>query len=194
MEFGKVAYQGKTSKGKELIIRYPNKDDAQLMREYINTLSEERTFIRFQGEKVSLEEETKYLNSQLERIRKKETVHLLVLSNNKIIGISSIDMKDRVNKHVGEFGISIAKDYRGEGLGTLLMKFVVDEAVKNIPQLEIITLGVFSNNSLAIEMYRKFGFVEYGDLPNGVKFGDKYVDHIYMYKLVKNQSVKSSLQ
>ena len=56
MEFGKVAYQGKTSKGKELIIRYPNKDDAQLMREYINTLSEERTFIRFQGEKVSLEE------------------------------------------------------------------------------------------------------------------------------------------
>jgi len=124
------------------------------------------------------------LNSQLERIAKKESVQLHVLSGNKIIGISEIDMKDKVEKHIGVLGISIAKEYRNEGIGSTLMRFVIDEAIKNIPQIEIITLGVFSNNSLAKSIYKKFGFVEYGSLPNGVKLEDKYVDFVHMYKKV----------
>ena len=124
------------------------------------------------------------MNSQLEKIGKNETVQLLVFCNNTIIGISGIDMRDKIERHVGVFGISVAKNYRGERIGSLLMKLVVDEAIKNIPQLEIVTLGVFSNNSLALEMYNKFGFTEYGNLPNGVKLGKNYVDHIYMYKIV----------
>lgn len=187
MQQGQVVYQGKTSKTNEAIIRYPTKDDAQAMCDYINTLSKEKTFIRFQGENISLEDETKYLNSQLEKIAKNETVQLLVFVENKLIGISSIDMKDKVDRHVGVFGISIAKEFRGEGIGSLLMKTVIDEAINNIPQLEIITLGVFSNNSLAFEMYKKFGFVEYGNLPKGVKLQDSYVDHIYMYKTVDRE-------
>lgn len=182
---GKVVFEGKSEKGKHILVRYPTRDDASEMCEYINTLSKERTFIRFQGEEVSLERETKFLNSQLQRIAKKESVQLHVFSGGKIIGISEIDMKDKISKHIGEFGISIAKEFRREGIGSLLMKLVIDEAVKNIPQLEIITLGVFSNNPLARDMYKKFGFFEYGSLPDGVKLGDKYVDHIYMYKKVR---------
>ena len=188
----KVVFEGKSDKGVDIIIRYPIKDDAKTMYEYINTLSTERTFIRFQGEQVSLEHETKFLNSQLERIAKEESVQLHVLSGNKIIGISEIDMKDKVERHVGALGISIAKEYRGQGIGSLLMKLVIEEAIKNIPQLRIITLGVFSNNSLAKDMYKKFGFVEYGNLPSGVKLGDKYVGHIYMYKkLIREKTFKS---
>lgn len=181
---GKVVFKGRSKKGTHIIIRYPTKDDTKLMCDYINVLSKERTFIRFQGEEVALERETKFLNSQLERIVKNESVQLHVLSNNKIIGISEIDMKDKVEKHVGVFGVSIAKEYRNEGIGSMLMRFVIDEAIKNIPQLKIITLRVFSNNPLAKSMYKKFGFVKYGDLPNGVKLGDRYVDLIYMYKKV----------
>lgn len=181
---GNVVFEGKSDKGTDIVIRYPSRDDAKAMCDYINTLSKERTFIRFQGEEVSLERETKFLNSQLQRIAKHESVQLHVFSSGKIIGISEIDMKDKVNGHVGELGISIIKELRGERIGSLLMKLVIDEAIKNIPRLEIITLGVFSNNSLAIEMYKKFGFIEYGNLPNGVKLGDKYVGHIYMYKKI----------
>lgn len=181
---GKIVFKGESEKGKEIIIRYPKKDDVQAMCEYINTLSKERTFIRYQGEEVSLEEETKYLNSQLEKIFQNRAVLLLVFCEGKLIGISGIEMKDRIEKHIGVFGISIAKQFRGEGIGSKLMELVIDEAKKNLTGLEIITLGVFSNNSLAKEMYKKFGFVEYGSLPKGVKLENGYADHVFMYKLI----------
>ena len=88
-------------------------------------------------------------------------------------------------KHEGVFGISVLKDYRGKGLGKLLMKLALDEAIKNLPNLRIITLGVFSTNDLAKEMYKNFGFIEFGRLPEGIFHRGKYIDHIYMYKKVK---------
>lgn len=180
----KIIFTGKFQ-DKEIIIRYPTEDDLEMMWKYINVISKERTFISFQGEEVSLEEEEKYLNSQLEKIAKNRSVLLLVFCDKKLIGISGIEMGDRIEKHIGVFSISIAKDFRREGVGSKLMRLVIDEAEKNIPQLEIITLGVFSNNDLANEVYKKFGFVEYGSLPNGVKLENGYVDHNYMYKVIK---------
>lgn len=181
---GKIVFQGKTSKNNSIIVRYPKSSDAKAMHEYINTLSKERTFIRFQGEEISFNEETKFLKKQLQKITKNMSVQLLVFSNENLIGISGIEMGEKIDKHNGIFGISIAKDYRKEGIGSLLMKLVIDEAIKNMPQMEIITLGVFGNNHIAKKMYDEFGFREYGNLPNGVKLPDGYVDHIYMYKKI----------
>lgn len=181
---GKIVFTGKTSKKNPITIRYPKSSDAKAMCEYINALSKERTFVSSQGEEVSLDEEEKYLKKQLEKIAKRMSVQLLVFSYKNLIGISGIEMGEKINKHTGTFGISIAKDFRKEGIGSLLMKLVMEEAVKQICQLEIITLGVFGNNSIAKKMYEKFGFSTYGNLPNGVKLPDGYVDHIYMYKKI----------
>ena len=181
----KIVYEGKTQKGDGIIIRYPTDQDAQAMCDYINTLSKEQTFVRFQGEEISLEYETKYLQGQLEKIAKKQTVELLVFAAGNLIGISGIDMKDRTESHEGVFGISLLEEYRGEGLGKRLMQLILDEAEKNIPQLRIVTLGVFGKNSLAFQMYEKFGFKEYGRLPKGVLRKGDYDDHVYMYKNVK---------
>lgn len=48
-------------KDQEFVFRYPQPTDLEGLRDYINQLSAERTFIRFQGTQVSLEEEEKYL-------------------------------------------------------------------------------------------------------------------------------------
>ena len=181
----KIIFEGISKKGNKIVVCYPTKDDAQIFCDYINTLSKEKTFVRFQGEEISLEDETKYLNAQLEKIARKQTVELLVFCNNKLIGISSIDMKDKTESHEGVFGISIAKEYRGEGIGKKFMQLVLEEAEKNIPQLRIITLGVFGDNPLAKRIYEKFGFKEYGKLPKGSLHKDEYVDHIYMYRNAK---------
>lgn len=183
---GKVVFEGLSSKGNKILIRYPAKGDEGMMRDYINTLSKEQTFVRFQGEQVSLGHEAKYLNKQLKRVVKKITVELLVFSNNKLIGISSIDMKDKTESHEGVFGISLTKDYRGEGIGKIFMKLVLEEAKRCIPQLRIVTLGIFDGNIIAKSMYEKLGFKEYGRLPKGIFYRGKYVDHIYMYKSVRD--------
>lgn len=184
MEPGKIIYRGKTKKGNEIVIRYPLSTDAQKMCNYINILSDEQTFIRFQGEKMSLEEETKYLEIQLKKIILNQVVLLLVFSNDKLIGQSDIVMQDKIEKHIGIFGITLAKDFRGEGIGKLLMNLVLNEAKKNIPQLQIIKLGVYANNELAIKIYKKAGFKEFGKLPKGILTPKGYFDHIYMFKNV----------
>lgn len=182
---GKIVYQGKSPKGTEITIRYPETIDAKAMTDYINALSDERTFITFQGEHVTLESEVKYLIDQLEKIKSKKSVQLLVFTNKRLVGISEVDLGIRTGRHVGLLGISIEKNVRGKGIGTLLMKHVREEAVENLPDLEIITLGVFSGNSQAISWYKKLGFIEEGRLPKGVKLENGYQDHIYMYKPVK---------
>ena len=65
------------------------------------------------------------------------------------------------------------------------MKLTLEEAEKNLPELRLVTLGVFEINTLAREMYMKFGFQEYGRLPEGSQYKDQYVDDIYMYKKIR---------
>jgi len=182
MKPGTIVYTGKTKKGTNILIRYPLKTDVEEMTLYINTLSNERTFILFQGEQQTLKKEEKYLRSIFTKLRKKIMVKLLVFHDNTLIGSSEIEMKEKAEKHVGNFGLSVAKEFRGEGIGTLLLKLVLEKAEKHLPDLRVCVLGVFSDNNFAVSMYQKVGFIPYGRLPNGLKHKDHYVDHIFMYK------------
>ena len=182
---GKIVHRGVTREGMDIIIRYPESSDAQAMCDYINALSEERTFIRFQGEKVTLESETDYLNKQINNIKDNKTVELFIIGNGRILGITAVDMKDKTESHEGVLGISIVKEIRGEGIGKKFMELILHEAESNLEQLKLITLGVFGDNELALDLYPKFGFVEYGRLPGGSHHNGRYVDHVYMYKKVR---------
>jgi len=177
-----IIYEGRINNNLDVLIRYPRNGDAKIMRDYINTLSKEKTFITFQGEKISLKDEEKYLENQLEKIKKKESVQLLIFVSGELSGISSIDLEKKIQNHIGTFGISISKKARNKGLGKLLMKLVFNEASKNLPKLKTVTLGVFANNQKALKMYKNFGFIEYGRLPNGIQYKGKLVDDVSMYK------------
>lgn len=182
---GKIIFEGKSSKGRPFLIRYPQKNDVQLMLEYINKLSSEQTFISYQGEQVTLDFETRYLNNQLELIANKQSVQLLAFSGKSLIGVTSINMKERTSKHTGVFSLSVDVDFRGEGIGRKLMELVLKEAEENLLNLRIVILSLFAGNSLAREMYEKFGFKEYGILPKGLLYKSEYVDHVFMYKNIK---------
>jgi ribosomal protein S18 acetylase RimI-like enzyme len=96
-------------------------------------------------------------------------------------------MMNKTENHVGILGISVAKDFRGEGLGKLLMELIVKEAEKEIPDLRIVTLGVYSTNSIAQNLYKQMDFVEYGRLPNGITRGGNFEDSILMYKNISSR-------
>ncbi|MEK7518152.1 MAG: GNAT family N-acetyltransferase [Patescibacteria group bacterium] len=177
-----IVYQGSTKTRLKITISYPYRGDANLMMNYINTLSKERTFVYFQGEQNTIGEERKYLNSILDGLKKETAVCLLAFDRQKLIGVSQIEMKDKAQSHVGAFGISIAKQYRNQGVGMLLMNLVFEEAKKHLPQLKICTLGVFANNRIAINMYKQFGFTKYGRLPKAVMYRGKPIDEIYFFK------------
>ncbi len=170
--------------GHEVLIRYPERTDVNIMHKYINALSKEKTYISFQGENISLKEEEKYLRENLKNIDDKKMVQILLFVDGKFAGISEIKFGEMVNKHVGNLGISIAKGFRGKGMGKLIMRTILKEAKKVAPSLKIVTLQVFSNNNIGRGMYKKFGFKEIGLLPKGILYKGSYIDDIMMYKEV----------
>lgn len=178
----KIVYKGKTKTGKEILIRYPQTGDLKKMLNFINEISDERTFIRYQGEHQTMESEEKWLKGRLEEIDNKKAVHLLAFSGNLLVGSSEIHLRDRTEKHIGVFGIVIAKTFRGEGFGKILMDLVIKEAVKELSGLKMITLEVYSTNEIAKKMYKKIGFVDYGLLPKGITRNGKFEDAVLMYK------------
>jgi RimJ/RimL family protein N-acetyltransferase len=184
MRPGQIVYQGQTERDIDIIIRYPKKEDIKSLLEFINSLSKEQTFIRLQGEQLTLDEEIKYLEDQIKKIENNQTIKLLAFHKDKLVGAADINLLDKIENHVGIFGITVAKNFRDKRIGKLLMKLVFQEAKKNIKQLKIVTLGVFANNPVAFNIYKKFGFVEYGMLPKGIKHKNIFVDHIYMYKAI----------
>lgn len=182
---GKIIFTGKSKKGTDFIIRYPSSGDALEMTQYLNTLSNERTFVTFQGEQIDIKDEEEYLKSILVKINEKTKVYLFIVINNKIAGIAGIDLGTRTQRHIGYLGISIAKEFRGEGIGKIFMEKIINEAIDNIKDLEIISLGLFSKNTKAYNMYKSFGFTHYGTLPQGTKLETGYDDEMFMHKRIK---------
>ncbi len=182
----KIVARLQLNNGKEVVFKYPQIEDALEMMNYFNGLSKEQTFITFQGEQISLEFEQKRLKELLQKIKNKMAIQILVFCNSQVIAISDLIMRERAEKHIGSFGITVAKEFRGLGIGRKLMQTVIDEAISRIPQLKILVLGVFSDNPIAQNMYKKMGFIEYGSLPQGVMHKGHLDNHIYMYKKVRD--------
>lgn len=170
-----------------ITLRYPAIEDVVQLCTYINTLSQERTFIRFQGETISLEEEQKFVAEKVKAIAEHKACYLVAVHEEKIIGLCGIDQLTLTEKHLGLLGISLSKEYRDQGIGKVLLNKTIQLASTNLPELEIVYLSVYANNDRAINLYASAGFTEYGRLPRGVKTETRYIDHIYMYKSVRGK-------
>ena len=182
MQPSSMKFEGHTTKGLAVGLRPPIPSDLPALWAYINKLSKEQTFLLFQGEEISYEDETVWLDTQLDRIARKQSVMLLALHFEELIGCAGIDMLDGVKRHTGGFGISVAQEYRGRGVGELLMQRVIEEAFAELEGLEIITLEVFGNNPVGMNLYKKLGFTEFGRLPSGIIHRQDQVDAVYMYR------------
>jgi RimJ/RimL family protein N-acetyltransferase len=182
---GKIVFEGKTGKGFDVMLRYPMRGDAPALLDFINTLSREQTYIMFQGEQITPEEEERYLEGRLAAIGGGTGVQLLAFCNGLLAGNAGVDMQWGSNRHIGVLGISVAQAFRGQGVGELLMNAIINQAVTHLASLKIVTLTVFGNNTVAMNLYAKVGFVEFGRLPGGRLHRGQYVDDVHMYRRVR---------
>ena len=96
-------------------------------------------------------------------------IEILALVDGKVVGSAGIGkLRDRDKlRHRAEFGISILKEYWRLGIGNALTKACIDCAkLAGFLQLE---LEVVAENSDAVRMYEKHGFIEYGRNPMGFR-------------------------
>lgn len=155
---------------------------AKEFQNYINSLVKERAMILLNKRK-SLKEERDWIKSNLKNIKNKKGAILVAEDKKKIVGISSIELRGDSQNHVGEFGIAIIKKYRRIGLGKKLMAEVLKLAEKKLkPKLKIIRLSVYSENKVARNLYKKFGFKKVAKISRQLQYKGKLVDEVIMIK------------
>lgn len=160
--------------GENLMIRTATSKDIPGILEY---LSVARTQSPFGNHLITVE-----LLGDLIAISNAKNSNCLVLIaevNDRIVGRLTLTGHNEVyRRHSAELSISLSKDYWGLGAGPALIKecFVRANAI-GVVKIDLI---VRSNNTRAIGLYQKMGFMQEGCLSKEVYIEGSYYDYIVM--------------
>jgi RimJ/RimL family protein N-acetyltransferase len=162
-----------------LNIRIGNEEDASRYVDYLDKVSRESDYLTFGEGEVSVE-----VDKQREIIRQfresDNQLFLIAECNGEIVGNLTFrgGIRPRT-KHVGEFGISVRKEYWGLGIGKKLIQYLLEWA-KESGVIRKINLKVRCDNETAINLYKKFGFKEEGLLTREFLIDNQFFDALMM--------------
>jgi RimJ/RimL family protein N-acetyltransferase len=170
--------------GRDIIVRTAKPKDAKPLIDFMYRISKERIYSIVEPEEFKETHE-----SYRKRIKRFNNLpgklYLIAEHNKKILGLIQFDNFDHNKcKHNGFLTIFIGRQWRGKGIGRLLMKELLEWAKQN-NMIEKVSLSVFSTNFRAIKLYSKLGFRREGRCIKDLKISGKYADSILMYKFVK---------
>ena len=113
-------------------------------------------------------------------------VWLVAEVDKKVISSLGCDRARRPReRHLAEFGITVARAYRGIGVGRAMLEAL--EVWAREEGVEKIILRVFDSNARAKGLYDSMGYVSEGVDRRAVKFPDEYVDAVRMAKFIDGQ-------
>jgi L-phenylalanine/L-methionine N-acetyltransferase len=84
-------------------------------------------------------------------------IGLVATRSERIVGIAGLETFSGRRSHAGYLGMGVHDDHVGTGVGTALLKALVDTA-ENWMGLRRIELTVYVDNGPAIALYRRHGF------------------------------------
>ena len=176
--------EDKRMEGKKLtwIIRCPTKYDATELSELRVDIDGETEYLdRESGEDLLTAEDFEKLI--YEDSIAKNTLFLIAEVEGKIVGFTRcVGSKLSRFKHKAEFGICILMQYWGCGIGKELLKNILLWADNQ--RIEKITLTVVETNKNALQLYKRFGFVEEGLLiKDRIHKDGKYYNTVIMGRL-----------
>lgn len=101
----------------------------------------------------------------------------------RIIGSISVDVGGRPRlRHRGVLGMSVLKEFWGQGVGTRLLQRALGR-VENEQGIEVLSLEVRCDNERAIRLYERFGFERTGIDRGILKVDDKLCDAYLMSRV-----------
>lgn len=167
-----------------IIFRNPIVEDAKNIVDFYNFVGGETSYLSFEKD-----EYPNTVEGQIEDIKALEVnptnTMLLALDGEKIVGIATISSSHKIkSRHEGELGIVVAKDYHGRGIGSELIKRLIDWAKGNGVTTRI-KLDTRADNVKAVSLYLKFGFVVEGCLKNSTLLNGEYYDLYVMGMMIK---------
>jgi L-amino acid N-acyltransferase YncA len=133
----------------DFVVRPAREEDARGSAELMARVAEERTGIATEPP-VDVEQRT--------ALFVQGTPNTMVAeADGRIVGTIHVETS---RFGFGEFGMQVAREWRGRGVGSALLDAAIEwSRAQNLHKL---CLEVFPHNEAGIALYRKFGFVEEG--------------------------------
>jgi len=182
MRTGQIVEEFSVKRVGIVVLRTPKWEDLDDLLELINSVVDEGADIT-RDEKISREEEIDWLSRLLTQIERGSTFFLVAEVKGRIIASADINRQGGFQKHVGVVGIVIKKDFRELGIGTVMMRVLIEQSKKM--GIKILTLTAYSTNKRAIHVYEKVGFRQTGLIPKKFLKQGKYIDEVIMTKLLE---------
>lgn len=155
--------------------RTANVEDAEKIVAFYNFVGGETTYLSFEKDEYPLDVE-----EQIASLKSKEgnqtNIMLLAIDGDDIAGIATINSSQKIKaRHEGELGIVVAEKYQGKGIGRELITQLIAWAKGNgiTTRLFLITR---TDNTMAVSLYLKFGFIVEGCCKNSTLLNGTYYD------------------
>lgn len=170
----------KLKNGQSITLRSPNMFDAEQLLEHMKITSAETEFMSRYPEEVtvSVEAQSRFLQ-MIEN--DPDNFMLAAYVGNRMVGNAGVTrVRDNLKyRHRANFGISLQEEVCGLGLGTLMLREVLE--IVKLTAFEQLELTVFGDNTRAIALYEKVGFVKVGSMPRAYRLKDgSYHDEVQM--------------
>ena len=100
-----------------------------------------------------------------------------VFENDDLIGIAGVIFAKGVKRsHIAEiWGVYVTHSKRQQKIGRLLLEAIIESA-REVECLNALNLSVNVENTSAIKLYEKFGFITWGQEVNALKVNNIYYD------------------
>lgn len=158
-----------------IIYREPTTEDAEKIVDFYNFVGGETHFLSFEKDEYPLD-----YAAQKEDITSTNahpaSIMLLAMNKDEIAGIGTISSGNKIkSRHQGELGIVVAKKYQAQGIGSEIIKRLLEFCRKNGITTRV-QLDTSCDNDVAVKLYEKFGFEIEGRLKNTQLLDGEYSD------------------
>jgi len=171
--------------GTSVTIRPMVKDDADKLHAFFSRVPrEDRLFLR---DDVSIRD---VIDSWTQELDYEKVLPLVAEVGGNIVGDATLHRrKFGWTSHVGKVRLVIDKDYRGKGLGTVLIEELIDIAKK--AGLEQLVAELMSNQSGALSAFKRLGFEKEAVFFNYVK--DQMGEERNLVVMIKNLRIEPTM-
>lgn len=105
-------------------INDPTTDDLKNVINYVNRNLAENAFPKIATNEILSEEFAKLWH---QKYKLNEQIYSIAISGDEIVGVSHIDLFHGRRKHGGKLAITVDNKYRGQGIGSLLLKNIISQ-------------------------------------------------------------------
>ena len=172
----------KDKKGRDIIIRNAEENDAENLIDYLKITAAETPFLIREPDEITLSIEQEQAFIKAKKDSENELLLIAEISGRHIGNCSLMSIGGyKRYRHRCDIAIALYKEYCGLGIGKAMMETVLGIAEKT--GYEQAELEVIADNKPAIALYEKLGFKIYGTFPNNMKYADgSYADAYWMMK------------